>query len=89
MTARKATAPHPQLSRWVQREGTGAMKRLVEGSGRTWAAVGRVVWHGAVPRPETAQRLSLVTGIPAGDLLAGALVARARLRDADQPEAAE
>lgn len=88
MTERKATSPHPQLSRWVEAEGDGAMKRLVEGTGKTWAAVSRVVWHGSVPRAEMALRLSEVSGIPVRDILSGALEARAVLR-ADQPEAAE
>lgn len=86
MTERKATAPHPLLSRWVKSEGPGAMTRLVKGTGRTWAAVGRVVWHGSVPRTDTAELLSEVTGIPPEAIVSAAVEAREARQ---QPEAAE
>lgn len=54
-------AAHEALRAWCEAYGRGAISFLARKTGRTFAAVSRVVKGQANPSPETASRLELAT----------------------------
>lgn len=77
---KRQKVPHPLLAPWVQAE-KGRMTTLVRASGRTWAAVNNIVWHGAMPRGDTARQLAAETGFSVDAIIRGAEEAAVVLRE--------
>lgn len=67
---------HRLLVAWLEKEGRGAMTRLVSESGKTWAAINRIVHHGVMPQGDTAKRLAEITGHTSDEIIEASEEAR-------------